>query len=108
MSYRDRYEGEIDGQEPRTSPNRRWRRGTGRSVNVDFCGGGPGPSASGLGQSRDTHKASGEGSEGRCLEGSVIDPCPDGYGCIGVAVGATRTGATSASIDRDNLSCSLT
>lgn len=87
MRYRDRYEGEVDCQDPRALPNRRWRRGKGGSIHVDFCCGAPGPSTSGFRKGQDTNIPSGEGGEGRRLEGGIINPCPDGYCCIGDAVG---------------------
>lgn len=100
MRYRDRYEGHIDRQGPRTLSNRRWRRGKGRSINVELCRGGPGPSASGFGKGDDTNIPSGEGGEGCRLEGGIINICPDGYCCEGDAVRAIyerdKRGSTKA------------
>ena len=86
MGHRDGYKGEIDRRDPLAVCSRRWSC-SGGSVDVEFCGRGPLPSASGFGKGLDTHVSSGKGGEGRRLEGGVIDPCPDAYDCIGGAVG---------------------
>lgn len=86
MRYRDRYEGEVDCQGPRTVPNRRRRRAKGTSIDIELCRGAPGPSVSGFGEGQDTDIPSGEGGEGCGLEGGIINPCPDGYCCEGNAV----------------------
>ena len=86
MSYGDRDEGKIDGQEPHALPNGRRRR-CGGSVDVEFCGGGPWPSVSGFRKGDDTHIPSAEGRKDRRLETGVIKPGPNGYCRVGSAIG---------------------
>ncbi len=104
MSYRDRYEGHIDCQDPRTLPNRRWRRGR-ASVDVDFCSRRPGPPIPGFSQGLDAHIPSGEGGEGRRLEGGVIDISSDGHRFKGGAVGTAHEGHQRQSITMTRAFC---
>ena len=97
MGQRDWYEREIDSQDPLALSSWRWRPRRG-SVDVEFCGGGPLPSASGFRQGLDLHVPSAEGGEGRRLEGSIVDPRANGYRGIGGTVGTMYGRARSASI----------